>query len=88
MITDGYFISQRPHNQILSTLVDYYFHIDIPVNQLSLDHEFIIPFPRITFGYFFNHPFLATNNTLNQIGAGEYGNFPNLYRQHNRTTAK
>ena len=66
MNTDSYFITQRPHNQFLSTLVDYYFHIDIPVNQLSLEHEFIIPFPRITFGYFFNHPFLATNHTLNQ----------------------
>ena len=36
----------------------------MPVSQLALTEEFIIPFPRITFGYFFNHPFLATNHTL------------------------
>jgi AraC-like DNA-binding protein len=61
-----YFIIGKPINQFLSTLVDYYFHIDTPVNKLSLNGEYIIPFPRITFGYFFNHPFLATNHTLNQ----------------------
>jgi AraC-like DNA-binding protein len=66
MDTDNHFIIRKPFNQFLSTLVDYYFHIDIPVNQLSLNEEYIIPFPRITFGYFFNHPFIATNHTLNQ----------------------
>jgi AraC-like DNA-binding protein len=61
-----YFITRKPNNQFLSALVDYYFYIDISVSQLSLDQEFIIPFPRITFGYFFDHPFTATNHTLNQ----------------------
>lgn len=26
----------------------------------------MIPFPRVTFGYFFDHPFTATNHTLNK----------------------
>lgn len=60
------FITQKPHNQFISTLVDYYFYIDCTVNELSLTEEFILPFPRITFGYFFNHPFLATNHKLKQ----------------------
>lgn len=66
MNTDSYFITRKPYNEFLSTLVDYYFHIDIPLSQLTLSQEFIIPFPRITFGYFFNHPFLVTNHTLNE----------------------
>jgi hypothetical protein len=59
MDTDNHFTIQKPLNQFLSTLVDHYFHIDIPVSQLSINEEFILPFPRITFGYFFNHPFTA-----------------------------
>lgn len=66
MDTNNSFITRKPLNQFLATLVDYCFYINIPVNQLSLIKEFIIPFPRMTFGYFFNHPFLATNHTLNQ----------------------
>jgi AraC-like DNA-binding protein len=66
MDQDAFFIERKPHNQFLSTIVDYYFYIDVPVSSLALGEEFIIPFPRITFGYFFNHPFKATNHTLNQ----------------------
>ena len=36
------------------------------MSQLSVNPEFIFPFPRVTFGYFFNHPFIAPNQTLNQ----------------------
>lgn len=64
MNADKYFVTQKPSNEFLSSLVDYYFYIDIEVSKLSLTEEFIIPFPRITFGYFFDSPFLATNHTL------------------------
>ncbi|WP_343670636.1 AraC family transcriptional regulator [Chitinophaga sp.] len=66
MNADNYFITRKPENQFLSTLVDHYFHIDVSVNQLPISQEFIIPCPRITFGYFFNHPFIATNHSLKQ----------------------
>lgn len=60
------FLTAKPHNHFLSTLVDYYFYINIPVEDFSSLPEFIIPFPRITFGYFFNHPFKVTNLKLNE----------------------
>ncbi len=66
MIMAPDFIIQKPHNSLLSTLVDYYFFIDVPVDALALEQEYIIPFPRITFGYFFDHPFLVINHTLHQ----------------------
>ena len=47
-------------------LVEYYFFIDIPVTELTFKEEMVIPFPRITFGYFFKHPFLATNHSINE----------------------
>lgn len=56
---------QKPFNIYLQSLVDYYFFIDIPIDELKLENENIMPFPRITFGYFFDHPFLVTNHTLN-----------------------
>ena len=43
--------------------MDYYFYLDIPVSELKMPEEYIVPFPRITFGYFFDHPFLVTNHT-------------------------
>ena len=58
------FITQRPQNHFLSTLVDYYFFIDTPVDALSERQEYVIPFPRITFGFFFDHPFMVTNHDL------------------------
>ena len=60
------FVLQKPSHHFLSTLVDYYFYIDIPVNELYADQEYVFPFPRITFGYFFDHPFLVTNHDLNE----------------------
>ncbi|MBT30933.1 MAG: hypothetical protein CMO01_14840 [Thalassobius sp.] len=47
-------------------MVEYYFFIDVPVSEVDKQGEYIIPFPRITFGYFFDHPFLVTNQVLNQ----------------------
>lgn len=60
------FILQKPFNDYLQTWVDYYFFIDIPINELKLNEEYIFPFPRITFGYFFEHPFLVTNHSTNE----------------------
>ncbi len=58
------FIKQKPRNHFLSTLVEYYYFIDIPIDFLSENPEYVIPFPRITFAYFFDHPFMVTNHTL------------------------
>lgn len=66
MEIDNSFAIQKPNNSFLASIVDYYFHIDTTVDKLAEQPEFIIPFPRITFGYFFDHPFTATNHTLNQ----------------------
>lgn len=66
LITNNNFITRKPHNQFLSTLVDNYFFIDIPIDALSENQEYVIPFPRITFGYFFDHPFMVTNHDLEQ----------------------
>ncbi|UZR99468.1 helix-turn-helix transcriptional regulator [Chondrinema litorale] len=50
----------------MTSLVEYYFFIDVQVSEADSQGEYIIPFPRITFGYFFDHPFLVTNHDLNQ----------------------
>gem|GEM_PF-849153 len=60
------FTFQKPKNAFLASIVDDYFYIDTLVSELNPEPEFIIPYPRITFGYFFNHPFTATNQTLNE----------------------
>lgn len=60
------FITQKPTNSFLSSLVDYYFFIDTPIDTLSTSEEYVLPFPRITFGYFFEYPFLVTNHDLKQ----------------------
>lgn len=65
------FIIRKPFNPRLQTLVDYYFFIDIPVNQLKLKEENVIPFPRITFGYFFEHPFSVTNHSTKETVVAE-----------------
>lgn len=54
---------QKPRNHFLQKIVDYYFFIDIPVSELIMKKEYVLPFPRITFGYFFEHPFLVTNHS-------------------------
>lgn len=60
------FTFQKPKNAFLASIVDSYFYIDTLVSELDPNPEFIFPYPRITFGYFFNHPFTATNQTLNE----------------------
>ncbi|MCF0074215.1 helix-turn-helix domain-containing protein [Dyadobacter sp. CY261] len=66
MDNNNYFVTKKPLDPFLSTLVDCYFYIDVPASQLALSSEYIIPFPRITFGYFFDYPFTVTNLSLNQ----------------------
>ncbi len=60
---EGDFIIHHPANESLKAFVDYFFHINIPVSELKFNEEFIFPFPRITFGYFFQHPFEVRNHT-------------------------
>lgn len=60
------FITREPLDPKLRSLVDQYFFIDIPVSALKFKEEYAFPFPRITFGYFFEHPFLVTNYTRNE----------------------
>lgn len=57
---------QIPHNSNLQMLIDYYFFIDITISELKHQEELIIPFPRITFGYFFDHPFSVINHSKNE----------------------
>lgn len=66
MNTDNYFVRRKPANAFLATLVDYYFYIDIAVSELRFIQEAVIPYPRLNFLYFFNHPFLVTNHTLGE----------------------
>ncbi|WGF91576.1 helix-turn-helix domain-containing protein [Aequorivita marisscotiae] len=62
---------QLPKNHFLQKLVDYYFFIDIPVSQLVMKEEYVLPFPRLTFGYFFEHPFSVTNHSKNKSQTAE-----------------
>lgn len=65
-IHNDHFTFRRPENLFLSKIIEYYFFIDIPISQLTEEPEFMIPFPRITIGYFFEHPFMVVNDTLNK----------------------
>ncbi len=58
------FLIQQPHDKFLATLVDYYFYMETPIDQFKESQEYVMPFPRITFGYFFDHPFMVTNHDL------------------------
>jgi AraC-like DNA-binding protein len=62
----SHFVTRTPADDFLATLVDYYFYIDVSVAVLDFEQEYVIPFPRITFGYFFDHPFRVTNHNLKQ----------------------
>ncbi|WP_116109174.1 helix-turn-helix domain-containing protein [Lewinella sp. IMCC34191] len=66
MDPDSPFIIRKPNDPFLSSIVESYFYLDTTVTQLSRQPEPIIPFPRITFGYFFGEPFTVTNHTINQ----------------------
>lgn len=64
MENEKYFTIRKPYNSFLESIVEYYFYVDVPVSKLSGQAEFIIPFPRITFGYFFENPFMVINHSL------------------------
>lgn len=70
---DSNFISRPPSTDLLSSLVDYFFFIDIPVSELRIRQEYILPFPRVTFGYFFDYPFEATNHALGETKTARMG---------------
>lgn len=66
MKNNSFITIERPKNSILSPIVDYYFYIDTTVLELREKSEIIFPFPRITFAYFFDHPFVLNNHSINK----------------------
>ncbi|HAS40476.1 MAG TPA: hypothetical protein DCS93_08355 [Microscillaceae bacterium] len=60
------FLIYRTNHEVLSRITDFFFYIDSPIERLLSKQEDIIPYPRATFGYFFNHPFLVTNQHTNE----------------------
>lgn len=60
------FILYRTKHQLLSSLVDYFFYTDTSTDALIYYQETIIPYPRATLGYFFNHPFLVSQKNNSQ----------------------
>lgn len=62
---ESLFKMDKPKNYFLSTFIDSFFYVDSLVSDLNFTQENILPFPRVTFGYFFNHPFKVTNHTKN-----------------------
>ncbi len=60
------FTFQKPRNTFLASIVDDYFYIGTLVSELTSSPEFILPYPIITFGYFFDHQFKVINQTLNE----------------------
>ena len=65
------FTIYRPTNKKLLKIVDFFFYIDIPFELYQKIAEEIIPYPRVTFGYFFDSPFqvLEENKSVNFIGS-------------------
>ncbi|MDQ8748799.1 helix-turn-helix transcriptional regulator [Elizabethkingia miricola] len=56
----------KPKNRFLSTFVDTFFYVGCLVADLDFKQETIVPFPRASFGYFFDNPFKVTNHTKNE----------------------
>tara|TARA_Y100000782_G_scaffold112554_1_gene143045 strand:- start:772 stop:1596 length:825 start_codon:yes stop_codon:yes gene_type:complete len=55
------FVKSSPQHSLLEQHIDYYFYIHQTLEHPSFLTENIIPFPRVTFGYFFDAPFSVTN---------------------------
>lgn len=53
------FTIYKTTHSLLEKVVDFFFYVDVPVEVLAHLQEEIIPYPRATLGYFFNHPFLV-----------------------------
>ncbi|MCH8567149.1 MAG: AraC family transcriptional regulator [Balneolales bacterium] len=60
------FRSEKPSNEFLRQIVDYYFYINTASFSAGFKPEYIVPFPRVTFGYFFDKPFHVFNKTQNE----------------------
>jgi AraC-like DNA-binding protein len=60
------FSVKKPENPFLASIVDQYFFVEASAQELSFQPEYVLPFPRITFGFFFDCPFLVKNHTLRQ----------------------
>lgn len=61
------FIFSKPKNEYLRNIVLTYFYIHIDASELVVKSEYIIPYPRVTFGFFFNNPFYVYNSSRNEI---------------------
>lgn len=66
MESNRYFTIKKPDNSFLSTIIDYYFYVEASVEELRFQQEVTLPFPRLNFLYFFEHPFLITNEALGE----------------------
>ncbi|MBV7440023.1 helix-turn-helix domain-containing protein [Weeksellaceae bacterium TAE3-ERU29] len=54
------FTIYRTTDKNLLKIVDFFFYIDIPFEVYQKLEEDIIPYPRVTIGYFFENPFWVT----------------------------
>lgn len=59
------YILYKTGNEKLQKIVDFFFYVDIPSDMFVHIQEDIIPYPRATLGYFFNHPFLVNHSEGN-----------------------
>ncbi|MGY6562241.1 MAG: helix-turn-helix transcriptional regulator [Luteibaculaceae bacterium] len=55
------FIFKKPTSALLAPLIDQIFFVDSSILALEKFKELALPFPRVTFGYFFDTPFKAKN---------------------------
>ncbi len=61
------FIYSKPQNRFLREIAISYFYINIDISEIFYKTEHIIPYPRVTLGYFFDHPFNVYNITRNEL---------------------
>lgn len=57
----GEFIYSQPKNFNLQKVIHSYFYVDSSLKDATQFTEQVIPFPRVTFGYFFDAPFKVKN---------------------------
>lgn len=61
------FIYSKPQSNFLREIAYSYFYINIDVSQIFYKTENIIPYPKVTMGYFFEHPFNVYNISRNEL---------------------
>lgn len=59
------FVFHKPLNDKLLPFVESFFYAECSAQEFT-ENQFITPYPRITLGYFFDFPFVATNHTRKQ----------------------